>query len=190
MIVLAIAAVILLGVLLVVPALQRAGRNQARERDVGTIITTINNYRASFGHMPPADAYNPVAGTGFDIAGKSTDELGYYNVDGVHWLKILNSANSRLGVGVLTDASSWQGATVEPASAIWAIKIEIVQLSDFALAQSEGVIVLVGWSCTQNALQDTGSNYLKDIWQPASSNVFAVLYTLEGDDTLLCRDTG
>ena len=190
MIVLAIASVILLGVLLVVPALQRSGRNAARERDIGVILATINNYRGSFNALPDKTPLGVAvhATEGFNIGGKITGELSYYNNAARNHLTVLTSGDLtddvNMTTGVLTAPGS--GTACDRGDAASGLCIAN-NINDLVRDTGEELILLITEQrCEENAVA-TGN--LEDLVGATPINAgFALVYQLEGDEALICRD--
>ena len=190
MIVLAIAAVILLGVLLVVPALNRAGRNSARERDVGTMVSTLANYRGSFNALPSTrdEILRPLGTDGFEIDGKITGELGYYN-ENRNWLLFVHQGAR---VSAFGGGGNALGHTASTISHTGSTNYLLDTRGDGSAGTviddlHEGMMVFVGSECNQNAID--GDDPIRAFLGVGSTNgAYAIVYKLEGDTTMLCRD--
>ena len=190
MIVLAIASVILLGVLLVVPAMNRAGNNSARERDIGSIASTMNKHRASFNRLPLMTATNgeldiDIASVGgekvFSIEGVNSPEMGYYNQAAKSKLNIINKDSLFVGPTTSINVAASGGAN----------GVTLLELGSSFTALLEEVVIVLEHNCKESAAEAVvgTTTTFADLIETSTGYSFAIIYRLDGDNTILCRDS-
>ena len=198
MIVLGIAALILAGVLIAVPALQRNQRNSSRRADIQYLMSAIATYQGNNNNDLPTSltemtnsvtnnddeaAYYPDWSTIGDWNFINADDTQY--TDGANAAVALTAANS---LSITDQYDVWlDGGTAGTAGT-----------SDPGhgtdpLPDEEHFDIFFGFNCNQDSLTLTGrtGNYPginTFVHEDGLAREFAVVYTLEGANIWYCQD--